>query len=435
LNSWTEKLLRRLCPHAETAMVENLWEQRQYRKWANYLLVEYQMARGHSLMLGRPYWLAVDPTNFCQLQCPFCPTGAGRGVRDKAALTLEHFERFIGQVGPYVIHIDMMNWGEPTLNKELPGMISCAKRHDIEVKVDSNLNDLSEAMADGLVRSGLDVLSVSIDGASQETYEKYRVNGKLDSVIDNVRKIVRKKKELGSSTPLLIWQFLVFKHNEHEVELAQKMARELGMDEGNVIPAFLPNESRVLAAWLPGREEYRLYAPPEGAAPPPDDPLEVVRIQDTVPMRSYRARRFRKEQMFDSGHLLRSRRADVWSRAWSARWHSLESRGKGNPFAGAPPQPICKWPWAGMTVNPNGSVSPCCSVEDQADDFGNIFEGFFGALWNGSKYRRSRRHVSRYARGKTPVQPGSEHVCERCTAIGYANFRFRVPKRRSEASR
>ncbi|MFI5350534.1 MAG: radical SAM/SPASM domain-containing protein [Elusimicrobiota bacterium] len=435
MKPWAESLLRRFCPHSEKSMVERLWERKQYRKWANYLLVEYQMARGHALMLGRPYWLAVDPTNFCQLQCPFCPTGAGRGVRDKAALTLEHFTRFLDQVGPSVIHIDMMNWGEPTLNKELPAMIAAAKRHGIEVKVDSNLNDLTEAMADGLVRSGLDVLSVSIDGASQETYEKYRVGGRLESVLENVRKLARKKKELASPTPLLLWQFLVFKHNEHEAELAQKMARELGMDEGNVLPAFLPNESRILAAWLPGRKDYRLYEPPDGAPQAAADPLAVVRIQDTIPARSYRTRRFRQEQLYGPRHLLRRRRADVWSRAWTALRLRPESKGAAVPFAGAPPQPICKWPWAGMTVNPNGSVSPCCSVEDQADDFGNIFDGLFGMLWNGSKYRRSRRHVSRYARGKTPIQPGSEHVCERCTAIGYANFRFRIPEHRPGPSR
>jgi MoaA/NifB/PqqE/SkfB family radical SAM enzyme len=433
MKPWAEALLRSLCPHAEKTIVENLWKKKQYRKWANYLLVEWQMARGHTLSFGRPYWLAVDPTNFCQLQCPFCPTGAGRGVRDKATLKLEHFERFLDTVGSCVIHIDMMNWGEPTLNKDLPKMIAAAKRHGIEVKVDSNLNDLSEAMAEGLVSSGLDVLSVSIDGATQETYEKYRVKGRLNDVLENVRLMVRKRKELGSATPLLIWQFLVFKHNEHEVKLAKQMALDLGMDEGNVTPAFLPNESKVLAAWLPDGKEYRLYAPPEGAAPPPADPLDVVRIQDTVPMRSYRTRRFRKEQLYGAAHLLQDRRADVWSRALTAFRRGPEGGAPTVPFTAAPRQPICKWPWAGMTVNPNGSVSPCCSIEDQADDFGNIHEGSFGGLWNGSKYRRSRGHVSRYARGQAPIQPGSEHVCERCTAIGYANFRFRIPEHRTGA--
>jgi MoaA/NifB/PqqE/SkfB family radical SAM enzyme len=433
VSPWAESLLRRLCPHADLSLAQSLWDRKLYRKWANYLLVEYQMARGHTLSLGRPYWLAVDPTNFCQLQCPFCPTGAGRGVRDKARLSLDHFTRFLDRVGPAVIHIDMMNWGEPTLNKDLPAMIAAAKRHGIEVKVDSNLNDLTDEMADGLVRSGLDVLSVSLDGASQETYEKYRVGGRFEAVIANVRRVVAKKKELESATPRLIWQFLVFKHNEHEIAAARTMARELGMDEGTATPAFLPNEARVLAAWLPGAKEHRLYSPPEGAPPPPSDPLEVVRIQDTVPTRAYRTRRFRPEHISSAAHLLRRRRGDVWSRAWSFMRLESATRAPAVPFDGAPPQPICKWPWAGMTVNPNGSVSPCCSVEDQGDDFGSIFAGTFGSLWNNRNYRRSRRHVIRYARGETPIQPRSDHVCERCTAIGYANFRFGRPAERPKA--
>ena len=140
-------------------------------------------------------------------------------------------------------------------------------------------------------------------------------------------------------------------------------------------------------------------------------------------MRSYRTRRFDPGQL-RSARALGRWRSDVWARAWTSLRRPDLSAAAAVPFTGAPPQPICKWPWAGMTVNPNGSVAPCCSVEDQGDDFGSIFAGGFTGLWNGAKYRRSRRHVSRYARGKAPVLPGSEHVCERCTAIGYVNFRF-----------
>lgn len=410
-------------PHADRAVAARLLRLGQYRKWANYLLVEFQMARGHSLMLGRPYWLTVDPTNFCQLQCPFCPTGAGRGVRDKAALKLEHFDRLLAELGPYVVHLDVMNWGEPTLNKDLPGMLACAKRHQIEIKMDTNLNDASDAMLEGLIRSGLDVLSVSIDGATQEAYQKYRVGGNLERVLENVRRLLRKKKELGSATPRVIWQFIVFKHNEHEVERARETAASLGMDDFSLVSAFMPNEPKVLAAWLPSVQEHRLYAPPPAGVPVASDPLDVVRIQESTVMRSYRTRRFEPGQLRSARSLGRWR-ADVWLRAWTALRRPDVCATAAVPFTGAPPQPICKWPWAGMTVNPNGSVAPCCSVEDQGDDFGSIFAGGFTGLWNGAKYRRSRRHVSRYARGKAPVLPGSDHVCERCTAIGYVNFRF-----------
>lgn len=413
---------RALFPYADAAVAGRLWEAGEYRKWANYLLVEFQLGRGHSWSLASPYWLTIDPTNFCQLQCPFCPTGAGRGVRDKASLKLEHFELLLARLGPAAIHVDMMNWGEPTLNKDVPAMIACAKRHRLEVRMDANLNDLSEAMAEGLVRSGLDLLSVSIDGVTPQTYGTYRVGGELGRVLDNVRRVAAKRRELGSSTPRLVWQFLVFKHNEHEIPRARQLAQELGMDEFNVVAPFLPNEPRVLAAWLPERGDYRRYAPPSPEEPAAA-PLDVVRIQSTVPVRSYRARRFDPRQLRSLSYLLRRPRRDVWKRAWSVLRVAEEAAGA-TPFAGAPPQPVCKWPWAGMTVNPNGSVSPCCSVEDQGDDFGNALTGGLRWLWNNAAYRRARRHVRRYAQGRAGVQPRSDHVCERCTAIGYANFRF-----------
>lgn len=414
-------LFERLFPHAERAVEARLRRAGEWRKWANYLLVEWQLARGHALSLGRPYWLTVDPTNFCQLQCPFCPTGAGRGVRDKAAMRLEHFERLLDELGPTAVHLDLMNWGEPLLNKDLPAMIACAKRHRLEVKVDANLNELSDAMADALVRSGLDVLSVSIDGVTPETYGVYRVGGELGRVLANVRKLVAKKRELGVCAPKLIWQFLVFKHNEHEVEKARELSLELGMDAVSVVAPFLPAEPRVLAAWLPSKQEHRLYAPP-GPEVPAGAPLDVVTIQDHVPQRSYRARRFDPSQLHGAGYLLSRPGAGEWSRAWEALRRPAEAPAR-RPFAGGPPQPVCKWPWAGVAVNPDGSAAPCCSVEDQGDDFGPAGRGF-GRLWNNAAYRRARRHVARYARGETGTQPASDHVCERCTAIGYANFKF-----------
>ncbi len=83
---------------------------------------------------------------------------------------------------------------------------------------------------------------------------------------------------------------------------------------------------------------------------------------------------------------------------------------------------FCEWPWAGMTVNPEGSISPCCAMEDQADDFGNAFEERWGALWNGRKYRVARRHVSRFRDGKASIQSDADHPCVRCTMIGNIKF-------------
>ncbi len=72
-------------------------------------------------------------------------------------------------------------------------------------------------------------MTCSIDGASAETYGIYRVRGDFDVVIQNIEKINDFKRRYGSVVPHLLWQFIVFGHNEHEIPVAREMAARLGM--------------------------------------------------------------------------------------------------------------------------------------------------------------------------------------------------------------
>jgi radical SAM protein with 4Fe4S-binding SPASM domain len=74
-------------------------------------------------------------------------------------------------------------------------------------------------------------LIISIDGLTQKTYENYRINGKLEKVIEGTKYMVEAKKRLKSSTPHLIFQFLAVKPNEHEVPEVFKLGEQLGVDE------------------------------------------------------------------------------------------------------------------------------------------------------------------------------------------------------------
>ena len=60
-------------------------------------------------------------------------------------------------------------------------------------------------MAEAVVRSGLDTMIVSLDGVTQDVYEQYRVAGRLDRVLDNLRLLVETKRRLGVETPYLEW--------------------------------------------------------------------------------------------------------------------------------------------------------------------------------------------------------------------------------------
>jgi len=422
-------LALRLCPEADERVAARLWRERRWRKLLNYLWVEFLLARGSArLWGGKPYWLTIDPTNFCQLHCPFCPTGADRGVRDKASMSLAHFEKIMRVLGPAAVHLDLMNWGESLLHKDLPEMIACAKRHGVEVRLDANLNDVSEAALERLILSGLDVLSASMDGLSPETYGRYRAGGSFEKALGNLRALIRKRRELGRANPWIIWQFLVFRHNEHEVERVEAFAREVGVDQVGLTPASLPDEPAYLWEWMARDERFRRYALP--ASEPPAERRESARsaahVKKTPSSLAFHARRFDPKELLTPRRLLDALR---WQDlpALAARIRAVRAQAeRPAAAAGSAGRRVCKWPWAGVAVNPNGSVSPCCSVEDQSDDLGNVFTQSWSSLWSGSAYRRARRHVRRYVRGETDARPGSSHVCERCTIIGRANFQFPI---------
>jgi MoaA/NifB/PqqE/SkfB family radical SAM enzyme len=117
------------------------------------------------------------------------------------------------------------------LNPELLPIMRYAFERGVALTAQNgvNLNHAKDEVLEGLVRYRFRRMSCSIDGASQETYEQYRVRGDFAAVIGNVRKINAFKAKYDSRHPLLTWQFVVFGHNEHEIPLAKTMAKELNM--------------------------------------------------------------------------------------------------------------------------------------------------------------------------------------------------------------
>ncbi len=121
--------------------------------------------------------------------------------------------------------------GEPYLHPEFLQLVKEASERKIYTATSTNAHYLSDGVAKSTIESGLDRLIISIDGTSQETYEAYRVGGKLQKVIDGTKNIIKWKRQLKSSTPHIIFQFLVVKPNEHQIDEVYQLANELGVDE------------------------------------------------------------------------------------------------------------------------------------------------------------------------------------------------------------
>ena len=110
-------------------------------------------------------------------------------------------------------------------------MVQYANSKKIYTATSTNAHYLNDKNAKKTIESGLDRLIISIDGTTQETYKSYRIGGQLDKVIEGAKNMVKWKKTLKSQTPHLIFQFLVVKPNEHQIEEVQQIAKEIGMDE------------------------------------------------------------------------------------------------------------------------------------------------------------------------------------------------------------
>jgi len=192
------------------------------------------MAEGNNNMSEiKPSKIRLEASSACQLKCPSCPRfkEAFRSVVGVGFLKFSDFKRLIDE-NHWIREIELSNYGEIFLNPELLGILKYAHSQDVVLKADNgvNLNNVRENVLEGLVKYKFRRITVSIDGASNETYKVYRVKGNFDTVIENIKKINLFKQQYRSQHPRLAWQFIAFGHNEHEIELAEKMASELGMN-------------------------------------------------------------------------------------------------------------------------------------------------------------------------------------------------------------
>ena len=146
-------------------------------------------------------------------------------------LDVDFFKDQIFQMKDHLIYLTFYFQGEPYLHDQFLEMVSYASSQNVYTSTSTNAHFLNDALARDTVQSGLDNLIVSIDGTTQETYEAYRIGGKLEKVLDGTRKVVEWKKKLKSKTPNVIFQYLVVSHNEHQISDARQLAKEIGVNE------------------------------------------------------------------------------------------------------------------------------------------------------------------------------------------------------------
>lgn len=349
-------------------------------KVLNLFLARYHFERRSAVLMSRPFGLVIDPSNACQLACPGCVHSARNAALKtfdwpNATLSDGRFRAVLNRYGPYAIGVRFYNYGEPLLNLNTPKLIRLAKAYLASTALSTSLS-VRRFDAEAYVESGLDSMVLSIDGATQSTYERFRRNGDLELVLGNVRQLVAAKRKLRQHTPVLTWNFLAFEHNVHEIPLARRMAYQLGVNNFRVGHPFD-------VTW--------------------DDPeIRPAKVKSSV-------------QRLDWGSA--GRRLSNWNRfpdrvdgeaitrafekPWSSQAGSDSQSGAG---------PTCHWLYKNIVMDAMGRIMPCCGAPrpDVNLVFGT-FDGGSGDPFNSEKHRQARVW---FGGGRSPVVDAPH--CTRC---------------------
>ncbi len=186
---------------------------------------------GASSHNGWPISISFEPTTSCNLRCPECPSGLRSFTRETGMLDPKFFKQTIDELYKDILYLTFYFQGEPFLHPKFADMVKYASEKKIYTATSTNAHFLNDETAKKIVESGLDRLIISIDGTTQETYEQYRIGGSLEKVLEGTRNVVKWKHKLKSTTPHLIFQFLVVSHNENQVDELNELAKKIGVDE------------------------------------------------------------------------------------------------------------------------------------------------------------------------------------------------------------
>ena len=205
-------------------------------------------------------------------------------------------------------------------------MVRYASDRGIYTATSTNAHYLKDENAKRTVESGLDRMIISIDGTTQETYENYRIGGNLEKVIEGAKNVVKWKKELNSKTPHIIFQFLVVKPNEHQLEDVKKLGAEVGVDEVRFKTAQIYDYENDPNNLIPDNPKYSRYNKTADGQASLKNPL--------------------------------------LNHCWKL-WHS------------------CVLTWDGLVV-------PCCFDKDATHQLGDLKQNSFDEIWQGEKYQEFR---------------------------------------------
>ena len=338
-------------------------------KLANAALAQLAMRLKLRYVPARPVVAKIEATNICNGTCRLCPVGRKEpGHRPYGMLAWDTYRRLIDQSKATLHAVDLTNWGESLLHKQILDMVRYAHDARLYTYLSTNLHTVRPQHYTGLMRCGLDELALSLHGLSEKTYQAYQPGFQFNQACRIIEQLAQARRDCGRTDTLKIkLNFVVTAVNEHESADLPAFAERMGVD-------WLLSEPSL---------NLRFTISPELTRKDPDKAREIVArmVREWLPRKGQYDRPLYRQVEKDP------------TRMYSPR--------KIVP---------CEWPWTKLVVNCDGGLSICCGSYNHRDDIGQYTWQPIGQLWNSRAYRQCRASFS-------PAAATNGVICSRCPGL------------------
>lgn len=307
--------------------------QLNFKQRTNFLLgsVEAKMRRINAI--SYPFALQLEPTTQCQLDCTLCPRIRANSRSPIGHMDYDNYEKLIRELGPYLLAVALWQWGEPLLHPRISDMVRLAHQFGIMTMISTN-GQVNPADFDlkALFAAGLDLLIISMDGASQDIYQKFRRGGRVEFARRFIRAAAQAKRDLKAVRPYINLRTIATSENEHEVEHVRAVAKADGADFFSVKSVSLYYDDDPDDCRLPTEKNYRSF--------------QYQGIEE--------AEAYRRMPNF------------------------------------------CTKPWSWPTLRYDGALLVCECDHSRQQEIGNVFQASsFREVWHGKRAREIRYHFNR----------------------------------------
>jgi radical SAM protein with 4Fe4S-binding SPASM domain len=208
--------------HLQSKDIMDQWEERRSTEYKNYRKAWHENPK-LNIVNEFPIHLDIEATSACNFLCTMCPRT--EMIEDKTFWKVENFnfEKYkkLIDVGSKkgLKSIKFQYLGEPLVNKNLVKMIKYAKYAGIvDVMFNTNASLLTEKKSKEIILSGVDKVFFSFDSPYRDKFNKIRVKGDYDQVLNNIKNFMKIKKELQSDTPITRVQMVLMEETKQEWE-------------------------------------------------------------------------------------------------------------------------------------------------------------------------------------------------------------------------